>query len=365
MGWRRRGLKQSLVTTDRLRLDVGMADNREIYSWVGENRFRNRSLSDLVGEGTISNGSFASFLTMIFRIDAGGFPYKGKVNEAGRTLAKFGFRVPAEKSHYSFSHRRERTLIAYEGTLLVDPKTADLVSLVVTGQPPLETGTCEITTTMDYGRVRLNSSDFLLPSETDLRIVDLNGDEFDNQSSYSSCHEFLGESTLTFEPPPEPPVGTRRTASNGPAAQLPAGIPFILAFTHEIDGAMAATGDPVTATLTTDIRDESSRVLVAHGAKVTGRVIRMRRFYGHSAFSFIAVKLETLDAGGTPRSFSATVSASDAESDSRSGISIGGWDLGPTDIPTDRGVAVFEFPQTTRNPVIKAGLETKWVTVAP
>ena len=46
MGWRKRGLQQSLTTSDRLRLDVGVAANREIYSWVGENRFRNRSLSD-------------------------------------------------------------------------------------------------------------------------------------------------------------------------------------------------------------------------------------------------------------------------------------------------------------------------------
>jgi len=35
---------------DRVRLDVGVAAQGEIYSWVGENRFRNRSLS-IVNEG--------------------------------------------------------------------------------------------------------------------------------------------------------------------------------------------------------------------------------------------------------------------------------------------------------------------------
>src|SRR5579862_6132296 len=172
MRWRRKGLKQSLTTSDRLRLDVGVADNREIYSWVGENRFRNRSLSDLVGEGTISNGSFASFLRMIFRVDAGDFLYKGRVNEAGRTLDEFRFRVSLEKSHYSFFNRKERTMIGYQGMFLVDRKNDDLVRLVITGQPSAETGTCEITTTMEYARVRLNRSDFMLPTEAHLKIVD-------------------------------------------------------------------------------------------------------------------------------------------------------------------------------------------------
>jgi hypothetical protein len=364
MRWRKRGLEQSLTTSDRLRLDVGVADKREIYSWVGENSFRNRSLSDLVGEGTISNGSFASFLMMIFRADAGDFPYKGKVNEAGRPLAKFGFRVPREKSHYSFSTRKGRSMIAYEGTLLVDPKNVDLVRLVVTGQP-WETGICEITTTMDYGRVRLNGSTFLLPAETRLKIVDLGGDEFDNQTVYSSCHEFLGESTLTFEPPLEPATKGRGVASNEAAVELPPGIPFTVTLTQDIDFAVAATGDPITARLATAIRDESATVLVAEGASITGRILRIRRFYGQSALLVLAVKLETLDAGDTRRPFSAAVDPSGPDSAERTGFSIGGWNLGPTTTFTDRGVAVFEFQNTTANPVIRAGLESKWVTTAP
>jgi hypothetical protein len=273
--------------------------------------------------------------------------------------------VPLEKSHYSFSNRKERTMIAYHGTLLVDAKKADLVRLIVTGQPSSESGSCEITTTMDYGRVRLNSSDFLLPTETHLKIVDRSGDEFDNQTVYASCHEFLGESTLTFEPPPEPAIQGQGTALNGLALELPPGIPFTVALTQDIDWAVAATGNPITARLATAIRDESSKVLVAEGATITGRIIRMRRFYGQSALLVIAVKLETLDAGGTPRPFSATVYPSDADSTERTGFSIGGWNLGPTTILTDSGIAVFEFQDTTANPVIRSGLESKWVTIAP
>ena len=106
-------------------------------------------------------------------------------------------------------------------------------------------------------------------------------------------------------------------------------------------------------------------MLVADGAAITGRILRIRRFYGQSALLVLAVKLETLDAGGTRRPFSAIVYASDVDSAERTGFSIGGWNLGPTTRLTDRGVAVFEFQNTTANPMIRAGLESKWVTTAP
>jgi len=218
---------------------------------------------------------------------------------------------------------------------------------------------------MEYARVRLNRSDFMLPTEAHLKIVDTNGDEFDNQTVYSSCHEFLGESTLTFERPPEPSVETRAVASNGAAIELPPGIPFTVALTQDVDSGVAATGDPITGRMTSAIRDESAKILVAESAAITGRILRIRRFYGQSALLVIAVKLETLDAGGTPRPFSAAVYPSDTDSTERTGVSIGGWNLGPTTTLTDRGVAVFEFQNTSVNPVIRAGLESKWVTIAP
>ena len=55
------------TTADRLRLDVAVAAQREIYSWVGENQFGNRSLLEIVNEGSISTGYFQGFLELVFR----------------------------------------------------------------------------------------------------------------------------------------------------------------------------------------------------------------------------------------------------------------------------------------------------------
>jgi hypothetical protein len=79
--WRTR-----LSVSDRLRLNVGIAGKTEIYSWVAENHFADRSLFDLVGYGSLSTGSFNNFLCMIFDSDDPEFSYNGRVLTGARSL---------------------------------------------------------------------------------------------------------------------------------------------------------------------------------------------------------------------------------------------------------------------------------------
>src|ERR1700689_1821259 len=49
-------------TSDRLRLDVAVSREGEMYSWAGEDQFHDRGLADLVRDGATATGAFASFL---------------------------------------------------------------------------------------------------------------------------------------------------------------------------------------------------------------------------------------------------------------------------------------------------------------
>jgi hypothetical protein len=152
--------KMHLTTSDRLRMDVGMAAAGEMYSWVGESKFNDLDLLDMVKEGAISNGSFAAFLTAIFRTEDANFTYNGETGHDGRALSEFGFSIPYDRSHYYFGHDIHRVITAWEGTFLVDLKTAGLVRLdVMTSQLPAETGACYAASTLDYARVRLQGLD--------------------------------------------------------------------------------------------------------------------------------------------------------------------------------------------------------------
>src|SRR5580658_1284878 len=79
-----------LVSSDRVRLNVAKSDV-EMYSWVGESRFDDHDIANIVRDGAISDGTFVAFLNDIFRTGLASFTYNGDVNEDGRISSEFGF----------------------------------------------------------------------------------------------------------------------------------------------------------------------------------------------------------------------------------------------------------------------------------
>src|SRR5512142_549044 len=55
------------ATTDRLRLDVALAENGEIYSWAGAEKFAEGDIDELIPDGAIGTGPFASMLLGVFQ----------------------------------------------------------------------------------------------------------------------------------------------------------------------------------------------------------------------------------------------------------------------------------------------------------
>jgi hypothetical protein len=109
------------------------------------------------------------------------------------------------------------------------------------------------------------------------------------------CHEFLGESTITFNKPPDP-----SETSHDPASQpfvIPEGLPFKIALTQGIDTATAAAWDSIKAQLITPITLDR-KVVVLLGAAITARIVRLRQFFGNTAVITLEIKLETIDIRG-------------------------------------------------------------------
>jgi hypothetical protein len=356
--------KLRLAESDRLRLDVGVAANGEIYSWVGENRFDDRSLFDIVRQGAVQTGGFRSFLLSVFESEAATFSYNGDETVNGRTLVELGYRVPLEKSTYVFGNRGQHVTTGYEGTFLVDPQTADLARLVVsTDQLPPEVSSCHATTTLDYARVRLNEADFLLPAEAKLRILNLDGVELENRTVFSSCHEFVGKSKLSFDAP-EADASAESAGKSG-AFAWPENRLFDVMFTQGIDTATAAAGDPIQAKLKTAIRDANSTVIAKEGAAVTGRIVKLQHFFGAKSSSItLAVKLETVDVNGTPQPIFAAPFRPGVRFAKDKGLSRR-VELGSLDNLEDPNAGVFDFRDVNANFLIKAGMESNWVTTKP
>ena len=351
-----------LASSDRLRLDVAMAAADEIYSWVGESKFDDRDIFDIVREGAISNGSFAAFLAAIFRDDIATFTYNGDTSPGSaagaHVLSEFGFQIPEERSHYYYGDAAYRAITGYDGTFQVDAKTADLVHLEIrTRQLPERTGACYATTTLDYSQVQLKGIDFLLPRANLLKIPRIDGGKAENRTVFSNCHEFLGESTVSFGDDHSKPRSETVALPAAPA--FPPKLPFKIAFTQGLDLAAAAAGDPLKAKLVTPIQD-GSKVLVPAGAALGARIVRIWQYYGKMADVVLELKLETVNIKGIPVPFTATPSVGTSFTQGKLRRRV---ELGTLHGLEDRS-ASFLFRGKMSFLAI-AGLESDWLTASP
>lgn len=297
-----------LVSSDRLRLDVGSSKSaalsNEFYSWAGESHFSDQTPGEIVGNGATSNGSYTALLSMIFTSDPVKFAYIGEHKEAERSLAEFSYETPLARSHYRFRQNRFRVRAAYEGAFLVDEKTFDLVELTIRtkGLPP-ESGGCEADTTIDYQNVRLNGSILLLPSVVRMTIVNTDWSEDVNQTVFSACREFEGESAVHFgDAAPAPSAD--QAAREPTELAVRSGLPFEVVLAQDIEISKAAAGDAIRGELASPIQ-EGRKLVASTGTPVTMRIVELRRTYGPPSSISLGLRLESLSVKGGIRTLAA------------------------------------------------------------
>jgi hypothetical protein len=285
-----------LASTDRLRLDVALSSEREIYSWAGANKFAEGDIDEIVHQGAMGTGPFAAFLLSVFVGRQPRFVFQGEGDLDGHTVYEYSFHVSKDESRFRFKAHQNWIIAGYSGTLYVDPKTSDLARLIIRSEElPPETDTCEVDTTLDYGKVQLSGGVYFLASASTQRFIGRGGDEAENQYSFSACRDFRAQSNVDFG----------RGASDGSSAadraadppDWPSGLPVTIELTSPIDSASAAAGDRIQGRLLGPIRDARGNTLAPEGAVVTGRLMRVEVRHT-SAQVTVVLRWETLDLGG-------------------------------------------------------------------
>src|SRR5579872_1776990 len=196
---------------------------------------------------------------------------------------------------------------------------------------------------------------------TNLVILNQNGRVNINRTVYSGCHEFLGESTVKFEPPAEEPSAARSVT---PITEVPAGHRLSAGLVHDLDLSKAAAGDAVDFKLVNPI-SEKSNVLLPAGAQVRARIVRLERDYLRDLWR-VQIKLEKVNAGGTAIPISAVpADRSKLTPEQARMFRSRGIQLGTLKSFEDRSAALIELTSAAKNYVLKAGTKTQWVTTAP
>ena len=276
---------------DTLRLEVALVDGKELFAWPGARHFEEKRIEDLLdsGGGAIGNGNFALHARAVFQSNAPTFRFAGETFTAGRRVVRYSFRVPRLTSGYSVRMGAARDTVGYEGFFEADADSLDLIHLeiVATEIPP----TLPLEHSRDrmaYSRLPIGGEAFLLPTESELVMIDLAGNESRNRTRFSNCRQYSGESTLSFDDPPD---AAAPTAAPKTELNLAPDLDLALALVDPVDLERAAIGDPVRARLTRPLKQGKS-ILFPKDAIATGRI---RLVEQHQNFRLVGLLFETLE----------------------------------------------------------------------
>jgi hypothetical protein len=188
---------------DTLRLEVALVDGKEMFGWPGAKKFEETELSNIVTEGAIGNGNFALHARSIFQGSSPAFEYRGAADVDGRPALRYDFVVPRFMSGYKIRASEREAIVGYHGSFYADPITLDVQRIeVIADDIPRSLGIAAASDRMDYSLIRIGGGEFLLPSASELLMLDLIGNESRNQVRFTACRHFSGESVLTFGEPP-------------------------------------------------------------------------------------------------------------------------------------------------------------------
>ena len=285
----------SLISSDRARLDVIIAEGTELYSWPGGAKFETNNPDDLLGGGFAGNGDFASFIMTAFGSGRSTFEYLGRCREA--SCVRYRFELPAAASRYVVKTPLEEVSLGYRGTVEVDPRSADLLAATVTPNDlPLHLReACDLRTRMTYTRTPPSASEFLMPASVEKEYLASDGWYFQNRVQYTGCREYSAESTLTFgDTPPARQAGpVSSTAGAGPRA----GAKLELRLATRLDSDVNSAGDSIEATLVRPVEGTNGRRIPA-GTVVRGHLGQVEQTFSPKRDVTFAMRFDTIIVGG-------------------------------------------------------------------
>jgi len=344
-----------LSTSDRLRLDVSMTAKGEIFSCVGAKRFEDEGIHRVVSSGPMGTGAFGAFLGAVFGGDAKKFDFTGKSGD----LLEYRFDVPFKESHYKIKLGEGWYYTSYSGTVQVNPESLDIVRMKVeTSDLPDATHECMALSTLEFGTMEIGGKRFPLATQATQRFVLTDGEESENSTSFSNCHEYVGESAIRFEEAPSEAGTSPATRKSTPLRRIPSYLKFSMELSEPIDTSKAAAGDPVSGRLLRVLRDDRGKQVARAGAKIEGHLLRVQQIYEDPAGMRVSFRLESVEVDGTRvslaamRDFAAEVAAARAKHQK---LNI------PMPFPEEGNAGVFAFPP---DHVIPRGFRSDWRTVA-
>ena len=346
-----------IESADRLRLEVTLANGREIFSWPGATRFDTREIDSIIRQGPIGSGSFAAHLLAIVDAPESQFSFQNATSEEGERLFEYRYSVPLSESHYRIRTGKSWDTIPYEGSVRFSGDGGIRTLRIHAEAFPPASKIRTVDAEVAYPAHDAGKDETLLPRSSELRIRFESGRETINRTTFSDCREYQAESTLSFDDvTPVPGAQSRAPVTN---LLLPIGLPVTLELTSPMDASTAAAGDPVVARVVRPVSDpRSGEALIPAGAVVRGRLTRVEHHYKPESYFAIAMSFSRVQWDGLIAPFAArsqpgpdVLRQLGLSEDEGGGLHF--WNSG-----------LFVFPTHKEQQILPEGFKSHWITLA-
>jgi hypothetical protein len=290
--------QRNLKPIDTVRLEVAFVGGKELVAWPGAHKFEETNPRDMIkGIGATATGDFALHVHNLFMTTVPVISQPVEDTWNGHKSFRYDFRID---HGWRIQTDRASATVGYHGTFWVDSQTLDLLQLEARADDiPRDVGITSDYNSIEYGRVRIGESDFLLPLSSELVMLDRNGGETRNRTRFSGCRQYLGQTVLRFDEPSSAPEPVK--AQELPP--LPAGLSFEVSLANGVDLRKAAIGDTVSATVPKAVK-KGSTVLLPKGAMLTGNITRMeQRKAAFGEYYVVGLHFSSLEAGNSRTDF--------------------------------------------------------------
>jgi len=167
---------------------------------------------------------------------------------------------------------------------------------------PLRLKIVKAAQSIDYGRVRLNETDFLLPQRAEMGMEDRSGGVSRNHTEFSHWLQYVGESTLVFDD-----STSKGAAAKDSKLQLQPGLVLATRLDTEISSDRTLVGDRITATVDQDVRWRQ-KLIVPAGATLEGRIRAIEKPTAASGSFTLVLEFSELQSAGSRTRFFARLS---------------------------------------------------------
>lgn len=191
----------SFRSVDTLHLEVASVDGKELLARQGAARFEDEDLHAFISQGVISSGAFSSTPLNLFVRDVARITPLPQEGILSGSMLGFHFEESVMAAGLVVQSGGGKGQAGLRGTFWVDPQTLDLVRIEeqAVDLPPLLLMR-DLTTSIDYARTHIGSSEPLLPQSAETVVTDFYGAERKNSIEFTGCREYGSESIIHFGP---------------------------------------------------------------------------------------------------------------------------------------------------------------------